>query len=167
LHIRIARDQAWRNQQAQGALPSFWFQPPLADTMAGDMSTEREILGLTLAAARVGAGMSQRELAAKTETNASQICRWEQGKQMPGALVVGRIAHAVGLQTQELYQLYELVVRSYGRRTGKPLDPTNLATLGTRDLKPVLAGENRERAAQLLTEALAILTGSSRGHGST
>lgn len=122
------------------------------------MAPEREILGLTLAAARVGAGLSQRELAAKTETNASQICRWEQGKQMPGALVVSRIAQAVGLQTQELYQLYELVVRSYGRRTGKQLDPSSLATLGGRDLKPALVGEGRERAIHLLTEALAILS---------
>lgn len=129
------------------------------------MSTDREILGLTLAAARVAAGMSQRELAAKTDTNASQICRWEQGKQMPGAMVVSRIAQAVGLQTQELYQLYELVVRSYGRRTGKPPAPSAVATLGTRDLKLAISGESRERATHLLTEALAILSGNAPGAG--
>lgn len=140
-----------------------WPFDAAAGTIQSTMAPDREILGLTLAAARVGAGMSQRELAAKTDTNASQICRWEQGKQMPGALVVGRIAQAVGLQTQELYQLYELVVRSYTRRTGRAPEPGSLATLGTRDLKPVVTGESRERAAQLLTEALAILTVTPRG----
>ena len=112
-------------------------------------------VGHTIAALRVGANLSQRELAARAGLNQSQLCRYERGQMTPSTLTVTRICHAVGLHHAEFFQVYELLNRAEARREGRPIKASAIAP-GPRE-QVARIEEARTRASVLLAEALEVL----------
>lgn len=55
------------------------------------------MIKITIAAARVNAGLSQRELAEKLNVNASTVFNWENGKSEPNATQLRKISELAGI----------------------------------------------------------------------
>lgn len=113
------------------------------------------LLGQTIAAVRVGAGLSQRELAARSSLNQSQLSRYERGQMTPGTLSVTRICQAVGIHHSEFYLIYDILGRGEARREGRPVK-ASAVTPGPREIDARIE-EARNRASVLLAEALEVL----------
>lgn len=113
------------------------------------------LVGHTIAAFRVGADMSQRELAAKAGLNQSQLCRYERGQMTPSTLTVTRICQALGIHQTEFFQLYDTLHRAEARRLGRPIKASAMVP-GPRE-QMARSEEARNRASVLLAEALEVL----------
>jgi transcriptional regulator with XRE-family HTH domain len=113
-------------------------------------------LGASLAVARVGAGMTLPELAERIGLPARQLRRWEAGKDRIDPATAERIAESLGLLPVELEQIGALLGQAADRRSGR-LRPGDLTGLGRRDGAPLTPVEARERAAELLAKATALL----------
>lgn len=55
------------------------------------------IVKISLAAARVNAGLTQKELAEKCGVSESTIINWESGKSLPNMRKLNTLEHALGL----------------------------------------------------------------------
>lgn len=115
-------------------------------------------LGPALAVARVAAGMSVDDLAGRLNLTPREVRRWEAGKASPKPDTVHQAAEVLCLELAELEQIAELLTKAAERRTGRPR-PRFLTRLSHPDGTPFTHVEARERAAQLLAEAVGVLGG--------
>lgn len=52
---------------------------------------------ITLKAARVNAGLTQKEASERLDVSNKTLCRWEQGKSFPGADKIAKICELYGV----------------------------------------------------------------------
>lgn len=67
----------------------------------------KENLGLALAKLRASAGLSLEELAVKAEVSYFTVYKTEKGKSSPSALVLKRLATALGVQPSDIWKMVE------------------------------------------------------------
>lgn len=60
------------------------------------------MIGNNIKAARIKAGMSQKELAQKIKTTQPRIARWEKGVVIPNAQYLAKLAEALDVTIDEL-----------------------------------------------------------------
>ncbi|HMJ67573.1 MAG TPA: helix-turn-helix transcriptional regulator [Cyclobacteriaceae bacterium] len=63
--------------------------------------------GLMIKEARAGAGLSQRQLAAKCKLNSTYISLLERGERQPTVTSLIKICQAVGVKPSEMFREYE------------------------------------------------------------
>lgn len=117
---------------------------------------ERLLLGPAIAAARVGAGLSEAEFADRLGVSTRRLWRWEHGTEFVDASTFARISETLGLLEVELRQLADLLAKAAERRSN-PRPTSALSPLVKPDGTPRTTAEQREHAAELLAEAVTIL----------
>lgn len=61
-----------------------------------------EVLKITIAAARVNAGLTQKQLAEQCGVSESTVISWEAGKTLPNASLLGKFERAVGISLNHI-----------------------------------------------------------------
>lgn len=67
-----------------------------------------ELLKISLAAARVNAGMTQQEAAERLGVTRNTIITWESGRRNPGFMEITAIAHVYGIPVDNIFLPTEL-----------------------------------------------------------
>lgn len=62
-------------------------------------------LGGNIKKARQEAGITQKELAERLEVYQKDVCRWEKGKRIPGAIKLAEICKELDVSADELLEL--------------------------------------------------------------
>ncbi len=96
--------------------------PPIADTAAAQTALDPSVLGARVKALRESAGLSLRDLAARSGVSAPMLSQVERGDTSPTLTVAARIAAGLGLRLSQLLRLDEdgavTVTRASQRRRG-------------------------------------------------
>jgi transcriptional regulator with XRE-family HTH domain len=63
---------------------------------------QENVIKISLAAARVNAGLTQKELAKECNVSEATIINWESGKSLPSIGMLGRLESALGLSLNNI-----------------------------------------------------------------